>query len=398
MKRPRILFVAMSDSIHTARWINQLADTGWDVHLFASTAGGVHPALKNVTVHNLGRKRQSGLDRSVRIVGVWPWHRLSDVPFRLLRPLIPAWLALVIRWLKPDIVHSLEIQHAGYLTFAAREYLKGRFPTWIVTCWGNDLYFFGRLTEHIERIKGVLAACDYYSADCQRDILLAQEIGLRGITLPVWPGGGGFAMQPAARWSVVPTSRRRLILLKGYQGWAGRALVGLHAIALCADDLKDYRIAVYLADDDVKRYSQHVTETTGLPVEIISRCSHDAMLQLMGQARVHLAVSVSDGLPNALIEAMLMGAFPIQSCTSCADEVLINGETGILVHPDDDVPIANALRRALTDDALVDRAAKENMRVVRERFSNTLIRPEVIRMYEGIMVQPHLRSETRTHA
>ena len=33
----KILFVAMAESIHTARWINQITGQGWDVSLFPST-------------------------------------------------------------------------------------------------------------------------------------------------------------------------------------------------------------------------------------------------------------------------------------------------------------------------------------------------------------------------
>ena len=40
----RVLFVAMADSIHTARWIRQLQGQGWDLHLFpVDTSGGLPP-------------------------------------------------------------------------------------------------------------------------------------------------------------------------------------------------------------------------------------------------------------------------------------------------------------------------------------------------------------------
>ena len=48
----RILFVAMANSIHTARWINQLADQGWDIHLFPVEDKGIHPDLRNLTTHD----------------------------------------------------------------------------------------------------------------------------------------------------------------------------------------------------------------------------------------------------------------------------------------------------------------------------------------------------------
>ena len=48
----RILFVAMPDSVHAARWINQLAGVeGWDVHLFPAYKAQLHPGFGDVTVH-----------------------------------------------------------------------------------------------------------------------------------------------------------------------------------------------------------------------------------------------------------------------------------------------------------------------------------------------------------
>ena len=44
-----------------------------------------------------------------------------------------------------------------------------------------------------------------------------------------------------------------------------------------------------------------------------------------------------------------MGALPIQSCTACADEWIVDGRSGLIVPPEDVDVIENALRRALTD-------------------------------------------------
>ncbi len=49
----RILFVASSEGIHVARWINQLESQGWEIHLFPTIDGVViHPDLKNATVYS----------------------------------------------------------------------------------------------------------------------------------------------------------------------------------------------------------------------------------------------------------------------------------------------------------------------------------------------------------
>ncbi len=129
----RILFVAMSNSIHTVRWIKQLTGCGWDLHLFPSWANELHPELMGVTVHNaLYFRRPQWLDPSVKLRGGWFPSRHITLPAaeRLLPGLMDKSrrLAKVIKSIRPDIVQSLEIQHAGYLTFAARERLEG-FPT-----------------------------------------------------------------------------------------------------------------------------------------------------------------------------------------------------------------------------------------------------------------------------
>src|SRR6185436_10223463 len=103
-------------------------------------------------------------------------------------------LAIIIRWLQPDAVHSLEIQHAGYITLDAKNILSKKFPIWIVTNWGSDIYLFERLAEHKTKIEAVLVNCDYYSCECQRDVKLARDLGFKKKTLPVFPNTGGIEL------------------------------------------------------------------------------------------------------------------------------------------------------------------------------------------------------------
>ena len=396
----RILFVAMPGSVHTARWINQISNLGWDIHLFASTPEPVHPDFRNLTIYGFSSFRPKGLDPSVRIRGLFPLRRGASTLGRRANyylPWVSPWaLAGMIRWLEPDILHSMEIQHAGYLTLAAREVLKGKFPPWIVTNWGSDIYLFGRLSEHQHKIKAVMSACDYYDAECHRDVELAKEFGFKGEVLPVLPNTGGFNLEQARQLRQPgPTSTRRLIALKGYQGWVYRALVGLRAIELCADVLKEkgYRIAIYLASPETKIAAELLAKSSALPIDIIPRVPHEQMLRLHGQARVSIGLSISDALSTSALEAMVMGSFPIQSNTSCLGELVQDGQSGILVHPEDPEAVAAALRRAVTDDDLVDRAAEINARIAAEHLDRSVVRPQVVQMYERIAAQA--RSKTK---
>lgn len=388
----RILFVAMANSIHVARWINQLVDQGWDIHLFAIDDFGIHPDLRNVTVHNYLYRKSANATGSVRVTGSWPFRRGVGRAQRIALRVAPAWreqvLAATIRRLKPDIIHSLEIQHASYLTLAARDRLGGKFPTWIITNWGSDIYLFGRLAEHVDKIKAVLAACDYYSCECQRDVQLAKNLGFRGEVLPVVPNTGGFHLARISQFRQPgPTSSRRLILLKGYQHWAGRALVGLRAIELCANELRGYRVAIYMASPEVNIAAELVSQSTDIPIEVIPPCTHDDMLRWYGSARIYIGLSISDAISTSLLEAMVMGAFPIQSCTACVDEWVVDGKTGSVVPPEDPETVAAAIRRAVADDALVDYAARQNAKVAAERLDYSVIQAQVSAMYERVAAQ-----------
>jgi glycosyltransferase involved in cell wall biosynthesis len=373
----RILMVVMPNSIHVARWVNQLSGQGWEIHLFSSCEALPHPSLRNVTLYNRMEVSRFEVHPSVRVVRLPRSSTLRGLSYQLGR---------LIDRLKPDLIHSMELQHAGYLTLDARAHVQGPFPRWIVSNWGSDIYLFGRLPRHEERIRQLLRHCDYYGCECARDVLLARQFGFRGEVLPVLPIAGGFDLEAIAPLrSPGPTSGRRLVVLKGYQHWAGRALVGLRALENCAAELQGYRVAVYGYSEDVALAAELFDQATGVPVDLITAQSHDDMLRLFGRARVYIGLSISDGISTALLEALAMGAFPIQSCTACADEWVADGETGFLVPPEDPQVIATALRRALSDDALVDEAAARNDRTCRDRLDNRNLAFQIADLYRGVI-------------
>ena len=386
----RILFIAMPDSLHTARWIAQIAEQGWDIYLFPAYIGATHPKIMNTTVFGSLPRGKNGLNRTVKfawwtILPFWLDYLVTKVMRVPFSACARKALEIIIRWICPDIIHSLEIQHAGYLTFAAKEKLPGKFPAWIVTNWGSDIYLFGRLTEHKAKIQAVLASCDYYSCECQRDIGLAQQLGFKGEILPVLPNTGGFSLHEliSLRNDDTPSSRRT-ILLKGYQNFAGRALVGLQALRICADILDGYCIAIFSASDDVRIAAELFQQDTKIPVEIIPAVSHDAVLGTHAKSRIYIGLSISDAISTSLLEAMVMGVFPIQSCTACADEWIEDGVSGFIVPPEDPHVIAQAIRRAIEDDEMVNRAAEINAQTAAERLDCAIIQPQVVDIYQKI--------------
>jgi hypothetical protein len=307
--------------------------------------------------------------------------------WRLLRRCLPGptaeprRLAKLIQRLRPDVVHSLELQHAGELTLAARQQCDV-FPTWMVTNWGSDIDLFGRLPEHRRRLRQMLQACDVYTCECQRDVAAARALGFPGETWPVMPNAGGLDLQLVRQLRQQPTSRRRVIAIKGYQHWAGRALVALKAASLCRELLRNYEIKIYKASPDVQLAAQLLRADARLNVQLLDEMPHQQMLRLHGSARVSIGLSIGDGASTSFLEALAMGAFPLQSRTAAAHEWIANGVSGAIVEPEDPHEVAAALTRALQDDPLVDQAAERNWATACQRLDATKIAARVRQLYQ----------------
>ncbi len=262
--RPKILFVAMHDSVHAARWIEQAARLDYECHVFPLSRNLPHHKLANVTLHvptlnenpppqiwsrelrrdylvrvaafgqlllrnprealrrvkNLMLYRRSaaiddmptsapinsdlktnlfgvdhvltdlaGIDERIRL------GRASESDETALRLHGPEVLAALIEELKPDLIHSMEFQHAGYLVLGVRDRIAGRLPVWLATNWGSDIYHFGKSPDHALQIRRLCEAIDLYSCECHRDLAIGRQFGYRGPDLPVLPNSGGIDIE-----------------------------------------------------------------------------------------------------------------------------------------------------------------------------------------------------------
>lgn len=385
----KILFVAMSDSVHTARWISQIADEGHELHLFPSyDLGTVRKDLRNITVHHSFYAKNS-LSFGSNTVGrglIVSSPALAKLCRGLINNLLPDYrvnqLVRLINELKPDIIHSLEFQGAGYLTARAKQKIKRNFPYWITTCWGSDLHYFGRFPMHMAKIKQVLMGCDGYLCESRRDAELAKSFGFKKEIFPILPGAGGFDLAEIKKLRRRASSLRNLILVKGYQGWAGRANIAIAAIAKCASLLTGKEIMMYSSVESSRVAAVQLEKETGVHIKIVPEgTGHTEIMRLQALARFSIGLSITDGVPNSMLEAMAMGSLPIQSFTSCADEWIEDGVNGLLVPPEDVAAVEKAIRRALVDDALLEAAAFVNERIVKERLDENKIRPQVVKLY-----------------
>ena len=379
MQRKTVVLVCMVDSIHVARWIAQFDPTEVKFILFPSGPNRrVHPKI----VEMIERGKQ--FDNQMMMV---PFGGRLSVPLWALdrffsdriRGLL---LRRVLKKVEPDFVHALEFQHAGYVTIRALEDKSIKTP-FIATNYGSDIYWFQRFAKHRAKIARILERAERYSAECQRDYLLAKSLGFDGLDLPLGPNAGG--IEPKVRKSqMVRVSDRKAIAIKGYHGWVGRALVALQATERLQKELKGYEVVVYSANLKVAREARRVEQRTGLnfTVHLKGSLSHSQVLGIFERSRIYVGLSLSDGISTSLLEAMSLGAFPIQTSSSCADEWISPNRSGILIGNLDAHEVSRAMKKGLYDDDLVDGAFVINKQTIKTKANPRLLYQNAKAFYE----------------
>jgi glycosyltransferase involved in cell wall biosynthesis len=289
-------------------------------------------------------------------------------------------LKVAIRSFQPNVVHSLELQNAGYVSLRALSNQKPKSLKFMVTNWGSDIFWFQRFPKHRAKLQKLLQLADLYSAECERDIVLARNLGFTGQAMPVIPNAGGFSEADLA----IPrldSSQRKIIALKGYHGWVGRAKVSLEAVREMAEELQGYKIIVYSANKSVLKLAKQVSKQTGLEITAFGKgaMSHKQVLEMFAKSKIYVGLSESDGNSTSMLEAMAMGAIPVQTSTACCDEWF--GDSGVAVQEITVPAVKNAIREGLK---LAENPANadKNLETIKSRASAEVVKKIALTFYD----------------
>jgi len=381
-KRRNILMVGMVDSVHLARWISQFSDQDIDFTIFPSSPHRrIHPILRELMSSTTNGMTVSLKPTSMRWLAL-PLSAL-DIPFKnffrshLLRRLIES--------NSFDLIHILELQHAGYLLLDTQ--LDAILPKVLITNWGSDIFWFEQFPKHRAKIIRLLQIASFYSAECQRDIEIVRRLGYNGITMPVIPNSGGINLDKI-RKNPLPPSQRKKIIIKGYTGFVGQALVALKACEAAAIYLRGYEVVLYSASFKARLRALVLRHVHKIKVTIVEkRTPHSKMLEHFSHSRIYIGISLSDGISTSLLEAMATGCYPIQTNTSCANE-WIEDLAGSIVEPSAIHELCEVVKGALANDALVDNAAVVNFAKIQKNADHRQIATKASKFYNNLTNSP----------
>lgn len=367
----KILFVADGRSPTAINWMRYFVERGDEVHL-ASTffcQPDLNLASLNVTPVAFSGARPTAASGSRPRGGIWGASTLK------LRTAIRQWLGPLtvarasrrlrplIERIQPDLVHALRIPYEGML---AADAYTGKMPL-LVSVWGNDFTLHAPSTAGMRHYtEWTLKVADALHADCFRDIRLAKKWGF-AVQKPtlVSPGNGGIRSElfyPAS----TPASAPLVLNPRGFRAYV-RNDSFFQSIPLVLKERPDARFQCASMAGETQALEW--IEKLGIQqaVELLPPRPHAEMGDIFRAAQVLVSPSTHDGTPNALLEGMACGCFPVAGGLDSIREWITPGKNGLLVDPSDPSALAAAILRGLNEPALRGQAAQENAAIIAER-------------------------------
>jgi sugar transferase (PEP-CTERM/EpsH1 system associated) len=366
------------------------------------------PCIAHLT-HSLG---QGGVERGIlNLATRLPGERFRQIVISLNEPsdLAPAIgadrvfrlgkrpgndLAVVLRLAKVLRAEQVDLLHArGWATL-----LEGRLAAWLVPGCRMVYGYHGTTYEDLRRPRRrrLLAqrlllprmdALVAVSPSAARTWL--SEVGLPGAPVQVIPDGVSLPTPagPATRAAL----RRGLGIPGGFcLGTVGRLdpvkdqATLLRAFArLRLDGLP--ATLLLIGDGPERSRLEALTARLGLHGAVRFLGSRTDAPRLLPAMDLFVQSSLSEALPNALLEALAAGVPVVATAVGGTCDVLHDGETGALVPPGDPERLAADIGRLLGDPAGRERYAAAGRRLVRARYSLEAMLRAYAHLYDTLL-------------
>ncbi len=299
-------------------------------------------------------------------------------------------LRRIIAASSPDVVHAFRIPFEGMLAAAAQPPVP-----LAVTVWGNELTLHGHRTPLMRSwTKATLRRAAGLLADARRDLRLAQLWGFSAQRpMLVLPGGGGVDLAEIGRIrsqsnhpleQSLPAGVPLVVNPRGLRPDYVRNDVFFQAIPLVLQHRPEVCFACPAMEDQPQAVQWVNQYKIGRAVRLLPHLSQADLWDLFHMADITVSVSIHDGTPNTLLEAMACGCFPIVGDLESLREWITPGQNGLVVEADKPQSLAEALLLALESPRLRQSAAERNLELIRERAEINFVRAQAQVFYDRL--------------
>lgn len=294
----------------------------------------------------------------------------------------------VFRRARPVIVHGFLFWAYVLAAFAAR--LAG-VP--LVVASRRSLGFFKADSPgflRAERVANRLTDVIVANAEAVRADAIRQE-GLPPRKIHVIHNGVDLARyqaapEPGAREALkIPPAARVVCVVANLIAYKGHRVLLEACAAVKAREPAFHLLLV--GDGPCRGELERMAQALGLSGDVQFLGSRTDVPAILSVADVVVLPSLSEGFPNAVLEAMATGKPVIATHVGGVPEMVVEGETGLLVSPGNAEALGAAILKVLQDPeraAAMGRAGRER---VREQFSLDRMVGQVQDLYEDILRQ-----------
>jgi glycosyltransferase involved in cell wall biosynthesis len=172
---------------------------------------------------------------------------------------------------------------------------------------------------------------------------------------------GGLAIEPATGFEGEP----------GYLLFVGRLRIrkGVEVLLEALRDVRPVELKIAGDGEHRRRLERRVSELEmGDRVTFLGTCDAGRVQRLLAGAAALVVPSIYEGMPLVVLEAMAAGVPVVASAVSGIPEVVVDGETGWLVPPEDPRALGVALEDVLARPEEARRRGEAGRRRVDERY------------------------------
>ncbi|OPX94110.1 MAG: Glycogen synthase [Syntrophorhabdus sp. PtaB.Bin027] len=340
--------------IATSNLAKQLAKRGHEIHVITSHDEGLP---------NFNKENGFYIHRFV-----WPKIRIIGV--------IPFWLLVFLKicTIKPDIVHAQDLT-IGTPAYLSRKILKIPYIVWGR---GSDIYRPSRrvritIPTILQNADAIIALTENMRIELKKFYDKEIYVIPNGIDLDKYSDVViNFEKEPGEKNILFVGS---MYPVKGVQ-YLIMAMKTVHdrmpmiRLILVGDGEESERLAALSIKLGIQEY-----------VQFVGKVPHEKVLTFMQNADVFVLPSLSEGLPNVLLEAMACGLPIVATNVGGIPDIITNGVNGFLVGVKDTEDIANKILILLQDDLARKKISDNNKQIVKKYTWNNVI-VELEKIYE----------------
>lgn len=141
----------------------------------------------------------------------------------------------------------------------------------------------------------------------------------------------------------------------------------IHAFSRIANEYPEMRLVIY-GEGERKGQLEELIREKELENRATLPGSIDNVAEMIGRAKIFALTSNTEGMPNAVIEAMVLGTPVIATDCPCGGPATLieNGENGVLVPVGDAYALADAMRKILSDEEFAQKISENAVKLADE--------------------------------